>query len=264
MTCLCVKSTSECNLIKPLYENGDALKKKDSLGSSEIVERRLPSSDKNECPASLIGPSVSIAIGTNRWHADRSAYFETFLSAAACAALPVTWALTATWEGANVSATVASQVKQRPPCYSTSASPSGRLSSPGNKPDGSLIDGVSALRTARQSRSLICWWRMERPALCFYESPCMHLTSTTPPQGKEWGSQIFSPKRRPIAILTASLLMRRPQAESGKAKIHSLPWSAFTANSLALLISDVRCYYYYYYYYYYMVLAPISGRILSW
>ena len=46
-------------------------------------------------------------------------------------------------------------------------------------------------------------------------------------------------KRRPIAILTASLLMRRPQAEIGKAKIFSLPWSAFTASSLALSISDV-------------------------
>ena len=46
MTYLNVKSASESDLIKPLYENGDALKKKErlSLGSSEIVERRLPSS----------------------------------------------------------------------------------------------------------------------------------------------------------------------------------------------------------------------------
>ena len=61
-------------------------RKKDSLGSSEIVERCLPSSNKNECPASLIGPSVSLPIGTNRCDAGRPAYFETFLSAAACAA----------------------------------------------------------------------------------------------------------------------------------------------------------------------------------
>ena len=67
MTCLCVKSAAEYDLVKPLYEIGDALeKKKDSLGSSEIVERRLPSSDKNECPASLIGPNLSMVIGTNR------------------------------------------------------------------------------------------------------------------------------------------------------------------------------------------------------
>ena len=34
-TCLCVKSASECDLIKPLYQNGDALKKQERL--SRIV-----------------------------------------------------------------------------------------------------------------------------------------------------------------------------------------------------------------------------------
>ena len=84
-----------------------------------------------------------------------------------------------------------------------------------------------------------CWWRMERPALHLHESPCMPLSSIAPPQGQEWSSHRFSPQRRPIVILTASLLMRRPQAEIGKAKIHSLPWTALTASSFALSISDV-------------------------
>ena len=54
LTCLYVKSASECDLIKPLYENGDALKKKERL--SRIVcdcRETPPSSDKNECTASL-------------------------------------------------------------------------------------------------------------------------------------------------------------------------------------------------------------------
>ena len=75
--------------------------------------------------------------------------------------------------GIGRSQCVVFQAKQRPPCHGTSASPSGRLSSPGSKPDGSLTDGVSALRSARQARSLICWWRMERPALRLHESPCI-------------------------------------------------------------------------------------------
>ena len=52
---------------------------------------------------------------------------------------------------------------------------SGRLSSPGSKPDGSLTDGVSALHSACQTRSLISWWHMKRLALCLHESPCMPL-----------------------------------------------------------------------------------------
>ena len=43
----------------------------------------------------MIGLSDSIAVGTNRWDASKPVYFETFLSATVCAALPVIWVLTA-------------------------------------------------------------------------------------------------------------------------------------------------------------------------
>ena len=183
MTCLCVESASKRDLVKPLYKNRDALEEKERLPAIVWDCRKTPAQFRQEeCPASLIGPSVSMAIWANRWDADKLAYFETFLSEAASAALPVTWALTATWVNANVSTIVVSQVKQRPPCHGTSVNPSGRLSSSGSKPDGSLTYGMSALHSARQTRQLMCLWRMERHALRLLESPCMPLASTAPPR----------------------------------------------------------------------------------
>ena len=47
--------------------------------------------------------------------------------------------------------TVTSQAKQQPPCHGTSVSPSRRLSSPGSKPDGSLVQ-------LSLDRSIINWF----------------------------------------------------------------------------------------------------------
>ena len=98
-----------------------------------------------------------MAIGKIRCDACKPANFETFLSTAACATLPIVQALTAIQEGVNVSTMVVSQVKQRTPYQDTSVSPSGPP--PGANQMAFFIDKVSALRRrAHQTRSLICYY----------------------------------------------------------------------------------------------------------
>ena len=58
--------------------------------------------------------------------------------------------------------------------------------------------------------------------LRLHKSPCKLLASTALLQKAACDSHKFSPRSRPTAILMASLLSQRLQAEIGMAKIYSL------------------------------------------
>ena len=231
------KSASESNLAKPLYKNWDTLENIERLPGIVWDSWKTPAEFKQERMSSFIQKAESFdgywnkdmrcrqtGILRNFSLSDRMRCTSRDLSAKD----NIPWCQRVYYRG------VAGQAAATLPWYQ--CKPVRTHIFPGSKPDGSLPDWVSAGRRARQTRSFIYGWRLELP---LHKSQCRPLTSTVRPQWQEWGSHRFSPKQRPITILTASLLMQRPQAEVGKAKSHSLPWSAFTTSHLALLTSEV-------------------------
>ena len=56
---------------------------------------------------------------------------------------------------------------------------------------------------ARQTRSLICWWRARRPMPSLHERPWVPMLSTHAPQLQECAAQMGVPSRKPIAILVS-------------------------------------------------------------
>jgi len=78
-------------------------------------------------PESLVGPSVSTAIGWKENEAGRSAYFASFLEAAASAAAAAVTEEAGRYESARVVATVTSQAMARLECHGTNVMPSGLL-----------------------------------------------------------------------------------------------------------------------------------------
>jgi len=79
-----------------------------------------------------------------------------FLEAASSATAPAFVDEADKYEGANVSATVTSQIRQRPLYQGIRVSPSGRLSSDLAIPGGFLTDGTSARLGPCQINSLSC------------------------------------------------------------------------------------------------------------
>jgi len=61
--------------------------------------------------------------------------------------------------------------------------PSGRLPWVLSRSDGSFMAGMSALDSARHSRSFKAWCPADRPVPPLQERPCSHLPSTDAPQG---------------------------------------------------------------------------------
>jgi hypothetical protein len=130
------------------------LRKEISHFSSVISEVLLPISVMKFNAASLTGPNVSMATGTNSSDDDRCLYLSLFLTAAISAAPPADEAAACRYELARVSATVTSQATHLPPCHGMRVRPSGRFPSERNRPGGSFIDGILALARARHIISL--------------------------------------------------------------------------------------------------------------
>src|SRR6218665_2304569 len=135
----------------------------------------------NARPSLLIGPRVSTAIGTTVYVLSSSAYFECFLFAAFSAGLPASIAVSATYEAATVSTTVASHIKDRPSFHGTRVWPSGLLPSSLVRPDGSLIAGVCVLLRLRRMMSFILLCLACRPNPSEHDRPCEPLAETGEP-----------------------------------------------------------------------------------
>ena len=142
-----------------------------------------------------------------------------------------------TYETVNVSAIVASDVRQRPPCHGTNVRPSGRLPSPRTRPAGSLVAEMSVRLSACQIMSL------SLPVLRLKKIPCSSCATTLAPHGQTWGSHGqtwgshgLRPSLRPTAIRIALSLKRSPRAHTGKANNQSLLCGDFMATSLTLLL----------------------------
>src|SRR6218665_1388307 len=126
-----------------------------SRASPEAFDSRRAISVMNARPSLLMGPKVSTAIGTTVYVLSSSAYFECLLVAAFSAALPASIAVSATYEAATVSTTVASHIKDRPSFQGTRVWPSDLFPSSLVRPDGSLIAGVPALLRLRRMMSFM-------------------------------------------------------------------------------------------------------------
>src|SRR6218665_1581705 len=185
--------------------------------SPEAFDSRRPSSVMNARPSLLIGPRVSTAIGTTVYVLSSYAYFECFLVAAFSAALPASIAVTATYEAATVSTTVASHIKDRPSFQGTRVWPSGLFPSTLVRPDGSLITGVPALLMLRRMMSFLLLCLACRPNPSEHDRPREHLAETGAPHTHVCGSHMADPSRRPTATLTASSLNLRLNVVSGRA-----------------------------------------------
>ena len=149
---------------------------------TEVMRR--PKSDKKFLALELMGPSVSQAIGMKICDLASSEYLVSFLSEAFSAAPPACCDVVGRWDVASESATVTSQMRLLPACQGISVTPSGRLPSVLESPEGSLVDGMLARDKPRHIKSLIWWWRAMRPELCLHDRPCVPLASTCVPQGQ--------------------------------------------------------------------------------
>ena len=90
VTCLCGIKNSECDFVIPMYSELSWTKQKDRLLSSATAETRAIASGY------IHRSSVSMAVLGKRCVANKPTYFEAFLLAAICYALPVMRVLTAT------------------------------------------------------------------------------------------------------------------------------------------------------------------------
>ena len=122
-----------------------------------IFSIRDSRSHRKFAPSSLIGPSVSTAIGTKRYLGISSRYFSIFRFAACSAAAPAFLKVPLRCEAAWVSGEIASQRRHFPACHAVKVTPSGRLASVRCKPSGSLVDGMFALDNALQIMSFSRW-----------------------------------------------------------------------------------------------------------
>ena len=87
MIYLCVKGTYDINLInKHLYKNWDMLEEKERLPGIIWYYWKTSAQVRQEKVSSFIHRANVLMVIVHEWDADRSAYFETFLSVAACAA----------------------------------------------------------------------------------------------------------------------------------------------------------------------------------
>src|SRR5688572_4896168 len=100
-------------------------------------------------PSLLMGPRVSTARGTKLYLCCRSKYLACFRAAAFSAAAPASAAVSATYEVATVSATVASHITERPLLQGIRVWPSGLFPSDLVRPEGSLIAVIPALLRLR-------------------------------------------------------------------------------------------------------------------
>src|SRR6218665_34865 len=87
----CSKAPLDATALKRCVQTDWRWKRQiDSPGSPAASDMRRSNSWKNSSPLSLIGPSDSIATGTNSCVLGRDEYFERLRSAACSAAPPVT------------------------------------------------------------------------------------------------------------------------------------------------------------------------------
>ena len=105
----------------------------------------------------LIGPRVSIAMGTKTCDWIMSTYFALFCNAAASAALQGVTDVVGVLEFARVSTTVTSYVGMRPHCQGTRDKPSGPFQLPLSRPVGSFVTGILARLKALHMAWFI-WW----------------------------------------------------------------------------------------------------------
>src|SRR6218665_408834 len=159
-------------------------------------------------PSLLMGPRVSTATGTTVYVLSSTAYFECFLVAAFFSALPASIAVSATYEAATVSTTLASHIKDRPSVQGTRVWPPGLFPSSLVRPDGYLIAGVPALLRLRRMMSFLWLCLACRPNPCEHDRPCEPLAETGA-HTHVCGSRMADPSRRPTATLTASSLNLR-------------------------------------------------------
>jgi len=106
---------------------------------------------------------------------------------------------------------------------------SGHLLTDLRRPRGSLVDGKPALDKARHIKSLIKWWRWERPVFRLQNNACDPRVSTDAPQTQWYGWQISELNLRPTATLTTSSFRRSPHADIGTAWSQSPQWTAGAA-----------------------------------
>ena len=142
-----------------------------SRGSPVASVIRRPTSCKNSLPVRLMGPSDSMATGTNSCVEGRDEYLAC-LRSAACSAAPqaivdVRW----TYDAAHVWMAVASHVIYFPLDQGINVAPSGLLPSVRIKPGGSLELGIPAFESARQMMSLIAACRAALPTDFLHSKP---------------------------------------------------------------------------------------------
>ena len=183
-----------------------------SLGSPETNERRSPRLSNKRWPSVLIGPGVSIAVGTKMCDRMMSAYFALFRSAAASADPHRVVNVVGVWEFVWVSTTVTFHVGRRTLCQRTRINPSGRFPSPPSRPVDSFAAGTLArLRALHVARSMWWWWWwwwVERLVLLLLDSPWVPHEVIVVPQGQKCASPRISSRRRATATRMASLVRR--------------------------------------------------------
>ena len=105
---------------------------------------------------------------------------------------------------ASVSITVESQARHLSACHGMRVSPSGLLPSDLNRPLGSLANGTMARPRARQIMSFNWWYRIDLPALCSHDKPCMPRASNGAPHRHGWGSHKLTPRRNTYCLIVQS------------------------------------------------------------
>jgi hypothetical protein len=139
------ESVRDADGVETLQSDGQSLEEVvDSLMSSVLAVMRRPSADKNSAALLPSGPCDSMATGTKSYRAERSMYLASLRVAADSAALPASAAVNGRYDAAVVSATVTSQMRQRPSRHGIKVRPSGRLPSVRERPFGSLVAGIPA------------------------------------------------------------------------------------------------------------------------
>jgi len=165
----------------------------------------------------LTGPSVSSAIGWKRYAAGRPEYLSVFFVAANSAAEPAQLDDADKYDSAKVVVTVTSHVSALPFCQGTRVSPSGRLPSFRDRPDGSFTTGTPADVKARVMISFTAKCLVDRAGAFLHTIACRPQVSTLAPQRHSCATHKWRPNLSATATRTASSSSRRPQDAIGKA-----------------------------------------------
>ena len=165
-------------------------------------------------------PMVSAAIGMNKYDCQWGIFGNLSVCCRFCCRTRCLW----WYDCAVMLVTVTSHVTHLPLFHDINVTPSGRLPSVLNRPDGSLTAGISVFEWACQTRSFMLWCRADRPvtsAPSTWQSMQPFCINRYPARALVRFADV-GPSRRPTAICTARSSRRSLQPESRRAVLGHL------------------------------------------